>query len=165
MITASGISIFISEDPLGFDGGDVNLMAYSGNNPVMRVDPTGLWNIDANITGGPGWGGTAGIQIGSTGIFAYAGGGAATGAGASVTLNAGDPTPGVSGFVTYSGGTGTVGGFFGGDYPIYPHGPATQKLGLGWGVGSGVAGGVVTTVPVVEWGGNSGGKSNGNCQK
>jgi len=38
---------FISEDPSGFGGGDVNLMAYVGNNPVMGVDPTGLdvdWN-------------------------------------------------------------------------------------------------------------------------
>ncbi len=34
---------FISEDPIGFEGGDVNLMAYVGNNPVMRVDPSGLW--------------------------------------------------------------------------------------------------------------------------
>ena len=35
---------FISEDPTGFDGGDVNLMAYVGNNPVNRIDPEGLWN-------------------------------------------------------------------------------------------------------------------------
>ncbi|MEW6429715.1 MAG: RHS repeat-associated core domain-containing protein [Thermodesulfobacteriota bacterium] len=33
---------FISEDPLGFDGGDLNLYAYVGNNPVMGVDPLGL---------------------------------------------------------------------------------------------------------------------------
>ena len=33
---------FISEDPLGFDGGDVNLYVYSGNNPVLLVDPTGM---------------------------------------------------------------------------------------------------------------------------
>ncbi len=33
---------FISEDPLGFDGGDVNLYAYVGNNPMMLVDPWGL---------------------------------------------------------------------------------------------------------------------------
>ena len=35
---------FISEDPLGFDGGDVNLYVYSGNNPVLLVDPSGLIN-------------------------------------------------------------------------------------------------------------------------
>ena len=33
---------FISEDPLGFDGGDLNLYAYVGNNPIMGVDPLGL---------------------------------------------------------------------------------------------------------------------------
>ncbi|MBI5562169.1 MAG: RHS repeat-associated core domain-containing protein [Deltaproteobacteria bacterium] len=33
---------FISEDPLGFGGGEVNLMAYVGGNPVNLVDPMGL---------------------------------------------------------------------------------------------------------------------------
>jgi len=33
---------FISEDPTGFDGGDVNLYAYVQNNPVMGIDPSGL---------------------------------------------------------------------------------------------------------------------------
>jgi len=37
---------FISEDPIGFGGGDVNLMAYVGNNPVNWVDPWGLFVID-----------------------------------------------------------------------------------------------------------------------
>jgi len=32
---------FISEDPIGFDGG-VNFYGYVGGNPVNRVDPTGL---------------------------------------------------------------------------------------------------------------------------
>jgi len=33
---------FISEDPIGFDGGDMNLYAYVGNQPVNFVDPDGL---------------------------------------------------------------------------------------------------------------------------
>ena len=33
---------FISKDPIGFEGGDTNLYAYAGNNPVNFVDPTGL---------------------------------------------------------------------------------------------------------------------------
>jgi RHS repeat-associated protein len=33
---------FISEDPIGFDGGDVNLYAYVGGNPVTEIDPEGL---------------------------------------------------------------------------------------------------------------------------
>jgi len=32
---------FISEDPIGFEGGDVNLYAYVGNNPVTLIDPNG----------------------------------------------------------------------------------------------------------------------------
>ena len=33
---------FISEDPIGFEGGDVNLYAYVQNNPINAVDPSGL---------------------------------------------------------------------------------------------------------------------------
>jgi RHS repeat-associated protein len=36
---------FISEDPIGFDGGDVNLMAYVQNNPVNGSDPWGLLGL------------------------------------------------------------------------------------------------------------------------
>ncbi len=34
---------FISEDPLGFGGGDVNLSAYVQNDPVSKTDPLGLY--------------------------------------------------------------------------------------------------------------------------
>jgi RHS repeat-associated protein len=40
---------FISEDPKGFDGGDVNLYAYVQNNPIMGIDPSGL-DVMINIT-------------------------------------------------------------------------------------------------------------------
>jgi RHS repeat-associated protein len=33
---------FISRDPIGFDGGDMNLYRPMGNNPVNEVDPWGL---------------------------------------------------------------------------------------------------------------------------
>lgn len=33
---------FISEDPIGFAGGDLNLFGYVQNNPVNRIDPEGL---------------------------------------------------------------------------------------------------------------------------
>src|SRR5208282_6069116 len=33
---------FASEDPQGFDGGDVNLYLYAGGNPIMLIDPYGL---------------------------------------------------------------------------------------------------------------------------
>lgn len=37
-----GVGRFISEDPIGFEGGDVNLSAYVRNNPMMGIDPFGL---------------------------------------------------------------------------------------------------------------------------
>jgi RHS repeat-associated protein len=33
---------FLQQDPLGIGGGDINLYAYVGNNPVMGIDPWGL---------------------------------------------------------------------------------------------------------------------------
>ncbi|MEA1900480.1 MAG: RHS repeat-associated core domain-containing protein [Thermodesulfobacteriota bacterium] len=42
---------FISEDPIGFAGGDVNLYAYVSNNPVMFVDPDGEF-LQSIIAGG-----------------------------------------------------------------------------------------------------------------
>jgi RHS repeat-associated protein len=33
---------FINKDPIGFLGGDLNLYAYVGNNPVNWIDPFGL---------------------------------------------------------------------------------------------------------------------------
>ncbi len=35
---------FISKDPIGFAGGDVNLFGYVQNNPVNRIDPLGLYD-------------------------------------------------------------------------------------------------------------------------
>ena len=31
---------FLSEDPIGFDGGDENLYRYVYNNPINSVDPS-----------------------------------------------------------------------------------------------------------------------------
>ncbi len=39
---------FIAEDPMGFDGGDVNLYGYVAQNPVMLTDPRGLSSLDFN---------------------------------------------------------------------------------------------------------------------
>lgn len=45
----SSVGRFISEDPLGFGGGDVNLMAYVGNNPVNYNDPLGTDKISTTL--------------------------------------------------------------------------------------------------------------------
>jgi RHS repeat-associated protein len=45
---------FISKDPIGFAGGDVNLYRYVGNDSVNWVDPSGLFRWHGNW-GGPGW--------------------------------------------------------------------------------------------------------------
>ncbi len=36
------IGRFISEDPIGLAGGDINYFSYVGNNPVNEIDPMGL---------------------------------------------------------------------------------------------------------------------------
>ncbi len=38
------IGRFISEDPIGFEGG-INLYAYVENNPVNAIGPNGLWTL------------------------------------------------------------------------------------------------------------------------
>jgi RHS repeat-associated protein len=56
------IGRFLSEDPIGFAGGDVNLYAYVWNNPTRYLDPFGLEVINRSgktiivkpETGGPG---------------------------------------------------------------------------------------------------------------
>ncbi len=40
---------FITQDPIGFTGGDFNLYAYVGNNPVGFIDPLGLWRNPGSI--------------------------------------------------------------------------------------------------------------------
>jgi len=40
---------FLSEDPIGFDGGDVNLYVYARNNPVLLIDPWGLCSFQQGL--------------------------------------------------------------------------------------------------------------------
>ena len=39
---------FISEDPIGFAGGEINLYGYVGNSPTGKRDPLGLYEIDVH---------------------------------------------------------------------------------------------------------------------
>jgi RHS repeat-associated protein len=41
---------FVTKDPIGFKGGDANLYAYVGANPVNNVDPLGLFQWVNPIT-------------------------------------------------------------------------------------------------------------------
>jgi RHS repeat-associated protein len=48
-----GLQRFLSEDPIEFNGGDINLYAYVGNSPTNFTDPTGeVWPIVARILAG-----------------------------------------------------------------------------------------------------------------
>jgi len=55
---------FISEDPLGFGGGDVNLFAYVQNDPVNRIDPLGL-QAGSEVIGGIASGAGEAVGIGA----------------------------------------------------------------------------------------------------
>jgi RHS repeat-associated protein len=61
---------FVSEDPTGFGGGDVNLMAYVQNNPISGIDPSGqiTWYAGGGIT--LYWGGKGNVTA-SAGAIIY----------------------------------------------------------------------------------------------
>src|SRR5260370_930675 len=42
---------FISEDPIGFGGGDVNLYGYVKNRPLKYVDPLGKFGLCKEVDG------------------------------------------------------------------------------------------------------------------
>src|SRR5213593_4691659 len=46
-----GLQRFISEDPIGFEGGDVNVYAYVHNSPVQYRDPSGWWGVGGVVGG------------------------------------------------------------------------------------------------------------------
>ena len=55
---------FLQPDPIGLDGGDINLYAYVGNNPVMLIDPEGT--VTRAVTAGA----VAGGIVGAISFFA-----------------------------------------------------------------------------------------------
>jgi len=67
---------FISEDPIGFGGGDTNLYRYVGNAPTIKSDPVGLWGITLSwgTQGLLGNGAAGGAYQGSVGFGIFGGG-------------------------------------------------------------------------------------------
>lgn len=109
-------------------------------------------------------GGTVGIQISQDGLYAYAGGGASTGSGASITVETSNPSPGVEIYTAYSGGNGVVGGILESQGQLLPERNASGNLGVGWGIGLGMSSGVKVTTPIVEWGSKTTTSTNGPCK-
>jgi RHS repeat-associated protein len=89
---APGRQRFLSEDPIDFGAGDANLYVYSGNDPINKTDPSGLyagWD-DVAFAGGGAVAGLVGQAVGDmiagrvscwTDYAGAAFGGAATGVG------------------------------------------------------------------------------------
>ena len=95
---------FISEDPLGFSGGDANLYGYVWNSPTNFIDPLGEAGFGVSLGGSVEGGG------------GYAGAGATGSVGLGIFFDGWRPS---------SGGFGSGGAFAGG--------PPAAKDGPGWG--------------------------------
>lgn len=65
----AGLGRFISEDPLGFGGGQDNFYAYVRGNPLSYSDPFGLWSSGFSFYAGVGGGVTFGIDPNDGGFF------------------------------------------------------------------------------------------------
>ncbi len=68
----SEIGRYIKVDPIGFDGGDVNVYAYVWNNSIGAHDTKGLRKGEAVIfhrKSNPGWACHVGYDIGFSKIF------------------------------------------------------------------------------------------------
>ena len=85
----------MSEDPIEFRSGDVNLYSYVGNSPLSRVDPLGLAYVDQNFTIGFGFGITFGWMVEGCKVYPYIGPSVTTPwAGYSLTWSPSSPTTG-----------------------------------------------------------------------
>ena len=126
---------FISEDPVGFEGGDTNLYVYASNNPIMLIDPLGLCSESGTI-----WNPANTLKWG--GKILSASGAKATGLTVSivgVTLEPGGPGETIGTLI--GGGVGVPIGTTLGTLSPIPGGALIG--GASFGVGLGIAGGKV----------------------
>jgi RHS repeat-associated protein len=125
---SSELGRFVSEDPIGFGGGDVNLFGYVKNRPLMFKDPTGLVCYPIlNAILGAQVGGVVGAASGAVIGGAVAGAGLAVAGGGLGTL-------------AFPGGGTVAGGAVGGGIGI--GGGAIIGAGIGGAIGA-VAGGFI----------------------
>ncbi|MGQ0542485.1 MAG: RHS repeat-associated core domain-containing protein [Blastocatellia bacterium] len=109
---------FVSEDPIGLFGGDVNLYGYVGNQPLLYRDPFGLQRcnpIAGAIVGGLG-GGFLGAGAGALAGGAVVGGGS----GATVGATGGAVVGGVAGV--------GIGAYVGYNYCNQPEAPTSCEV-------------------------------------
>ena len=129
---------FISEDPLGFGGGDANLYAYVGNDPTTFRDPTGELAVGAvvgAVIGGISGGMGARLQGGSTSDVFF---GTVAGALGGALVGAIDPSEGLLTTAALGGLAGLQGDIFGQAF-----GNRTRKcksFNLGEAIGAGIGG-------------------------
>ena len=148
---------FIGEDPLGFAGGDLNLYAYVRNSPLGFVDPSGQDTLEFGVGGsaraGIGVVGSVTIAVdgsGNVGVT-YTGG---AGPGAAVQANAGvlihastaNTIGDLTGLFTNVSGNVGAGADIAGDAFFGRNGDGSPIVGGGLTLGTGVGGGVSTTL-------------------
>jgi len=143
---------FISEDPMGFDGGDVNLYVYAGNNPVLLVDPWGLWTLQIGFSGTAGAGGGVtsgggivlgfswenGFQIGTYDVIGGGGYGSASFSGVGeISFSTNTDINDLSGGAVTSGGSAGEGISLGGEanIPMDTNAKPSWTLSVGGGGG------------------------------
>jgi RHS repeat-associated protein len=158
---SASLQRFLSEDPIGFAGGDANLYGYVGNGPTARRDELGLKGgsggrktsacpesvgyYDLNVTGNSFFALTGGVIWNADGFRGYFGVGLAfpPGLSFSFTWTRSSPTEGLNvGLQGQSGGAYQAGHSFG------TCGGGFSEIGGGW--PPGLSGTAYVVLPSVE---------------